>query len=336
MSAVALAAAVGLAGAVLLLAVFLVSARALGARRRVRIRPLRDRWELDLALYLAAAEEPRPPSTLEERRVLRDVALAALADLRGRERERLTTLLETTGIVEDAIAELRSRRSAVRRLGAETLAEARSPFGADALSVGVRDRNPTVAIACARGLAELGDERRLEPALALAEEAAVAAPGAAAELLLALGTRVPGVLPGAYARTSAPELRRLIAAVVGELRLVEAAEVLHDALESDDDELVARGAHGLGAIGDADAVPKLLELLRDVDRPLFVRVQAATALGAIGDATSAAALADALRDDAWLLRDRAAVALTHLGADGRAALARAAGDGDPHARAVLA
>jgi hypothetical protein len=82
-STIAAAAAAGLAAAVLLLAGFLVAARALGARRRVRVRPLRDRWELELALYLAADEEPRPPSTLEERRVLREVALTALSDLRG-------------------------------------------------------------------------------------------------------------------------------------------------------------------------------------------------------------------------------------------------------------
>ena len=335
MSAVALAAAVGLAAAVLLLAVFLVTARALGARRRARIRPLRDRWELDLASYLAADEEPRPPSTLDERRVLRDVALTALADLRGRERERVTALLETSGIVDDAIAELRSRRATIRRIGAETLAEARSSFGADALSEGVLDGNQTVSVACARGLAELGEEARLEPALALAEAAATEAPGAAAEFLLALGTRAPGVLPGAYAQTRSPDLKRLIAAVVGELRLFEAVEVLRDAVGSGDDELVARGAYGLGAIGDADAVPRLLELLRS-SRPVFVRVQAATALGAIGDPIATAALAEALRDDAWLLRDRAAAALAHLGAEGRAALARAAGDGDPHARAALA
>lgn len=335
MNAVALVAAVGLAAAVLLLAVFVVAARALGARRRTRIRPLRDRWELALALYLAADEEPVPPATREERQVLREVALEALADLRGRERERLTVLLETTGIVDDAIAELRSRRATTRRVGAETLAEARSPLGADALSDGVLDRNPIVSVACARGLAELGDEARLEPALALAEEAAAAAPGAAAELLLAIGSRVPRVLPGAYARTRSHELRRLIAAVVGELRLFEAVEVLRDAVGSGDDELVARGAHGLGAIGDVEALPRLLELLRS-SRPVFVRVQAATALGAIGDPASTGALAEALRDDAWLLRDRAAAALTHLGAEGRAALARAASDGDPHARAALA
>jgi len=335
-STIAAAAAAGLAAAVLLLAGFLVAARALGARRRVRVRPLRDRWELELALYLAADEEPRPPSTLEERRVLREVALTALSDLRGSERARVTALLEATGIVGDAIAELRSRRPAVRRLGAETLAEARSPLGADALSAGVADRDRTVALACARGLAELGDESLLEPALAVVEEAASSGPGAAAELLLALGMRVPGVLPAAYARARSPELRRLVAAVVGELRLVEAAAVLRDALGSDDDELVARGAHGLGAIGDADAVPGLLALLRDAGRPLFVRVQAATALGAIGDPAATGVLAEALHDDAWLLRDRAAAALARLGVSGRSALAHAASEGDPHARAALA
>jgi len=335
-SALAASAAAGLGAAVVLLAGFLVAARALGARRRARARPLRDRWELELAQYLAANEEPRLPATLQERRVLREVALTALADLRGSERARVTALLEATGIVDDAIAELRSRRPALRRLGAETLAEARSFLGAAALSAGVGDQDRTVGLACARGLAELGDESLLEPALLVAEEAASSAPGAAAELLLALGARVPGVLPAAYARARSPELRRLIAAVVAELRLVEATEILLDAIGSDDDELVARGAHGLGAIGDADSVPALVELLRDDGRPLFVRVQAASALGAIGDPAAADALAEALRDDGWLLRERAAAALTHLGAAGRNVLAGAAGEGDPHARAALA
>lgn len=336
MTDTAAAAVVGLGAAVLVLTTFLVVARAVAAGRRSRRRPLRDRFELELALLLATDAPPPVPTSAEERRILRGVALDALSELRGRERERVTTMLEQSGIVDDAVAELRSRRPAERRRGADTLAHVRSPRASDALLRGLADPDRTVALACARGLMELGEESALAQVLPIAEDAAAHAPGAAAELLLALGAHLPHALDDVYRRTRSRALRRLAIAVIGELRLADHAGILRDALRSDDDELVARAVRGLAAIGDADAFPQLLDLLATGDRALFVRVQAAAALGRLGDTRAAPALERALNDTAWSLRERAAVALAELGAAGRPALERAAAGGHVHAKAALA
>jgi HEAT repeat protein len=335
-TAIAAAAAAGLGAAVALVALFLVVARAFAARRRSREHPLRERFELGLAMFLAVDASRPDPTSEQERRVLRSVALVALEELRGSERARVTAVLDETGIIEEAIMELRSRRVSVRRDGAETLAQARLARGAEALVHGLEDRDRGVALTCARGLAELGDKQALPRILTVAEEAGVHAPGAVAELLLALGAHAPAVLDDVYRGARAPSLRRLAIAVIGELRLVEHAPVLHEALREDDDELVARAARGLGAIGDAEMVLELVRLVADPQRVLFVRAQAATALGRIGDPATADALERALTDGSWLLHERAATALRELGAAGHAALERAARAGDVHAKAALA
>jgi HEAT repeat protein len=332
----AAASAAGLTAAVVLLALSLVVVRASSSRRRSRLRPLRKRLERELATFLATGASRPTPRNRAERLMVRAVALDALDELRGRERERVTMLLEELGIVDDAVAALRSRRVLVRRRAAETLAQARVPSTARALLAGLGDRDRTVAFSCARGLAELGDTAHLLPLAAVAEEAAEHRPGAAAELLLALGAHAPAALGALYRTAGSRSLRRLVVAVVGELRLAEHAGLLVQALRDDDEEVRARAARGVGAIGDAEAVPELHALLSDALRPVFVRAQAATALGRIGDASSVPVLERALRDGPWLLRERAAAALRELGPLGRAALVAVASGGDVQARAALA
>ncbi|MGC8880568.1 MAG: HEAT repeat domain-containing protein, partial [Anaerolineae bacterium] len=66
-------------------------------------------------------------------------------------------------------------------------------------------------------------------------------------------------------------------------------------------------ARALGKIGDAAAVPALIEALRDEDED--VRQAAAEALGKIGDAAAVPALIEALRDEDMWVRRAAAEAL---------------------------
>jgi HEAT repeat protein len=256
--------------------------------------------------------------------VLRAVALDALMELRGAERARVTTLLERLGYVDEAMAALRARRRSARRSAAELLALAGSDAAVPALTTSLADRNPIVRGTCARALAEIGDEDGVAAILDVVERDAVTAPGAAAATVLTLGARRPSAVGELLGPDVEPKLRAVAAAVAGELRLAEHMPLLRTCLGAAEDEVAARAARGLGLIGDADAVPQLVELLGEEDRTPFVRTAAATALGAIGDAAAVPALERELQSHHWGLRASAADALTLLGDSGSAALRRAA------------
>jgi HEAT repeat protein len=73
----------------------------------------------------------------------------------------------------------------------------------------------------------------------------------------------------------------------------------------------AGAARQLGAIGDARALPALIEALRAENK--LVRMAAARALGEIGDAGAVPALIEALRDESDSVQLDAAVALNNIG-----------------------
>ncbi|HKA66538.1 MAG TPA: HEAT repeat domain-containing protein [Solirubrobacterales bacterium] len=317
--------AIGMAVAFAALAAAIVVGRFLSDRRRERERSLRPAIETAVVEYLAAEEPtpPRLPVRKGDRDLLRTVALETIAELHGRERDRLVALLEQSGLVAETAAGLGSRRRRVRRAAAEALRQIGSEEAVRSLSTGLRDPDLDTSLTCAAALAELSDDALLAPVLALADRAVVARPGAVAAILITLGHRHPASIGDALAPGASLELRRLAAAAAGELRLAEHVPQLREALVDEDDELVARAARGLGMIGDAGAVESLLELAEAGDRTWFVRLAAIDALGAIGDPRSVEPLERELNSDGWLLQAKAAKSLRMLGAAGETALRHA-------------
>jgi HEAT repeat protein len=319
----------------LALQVTIVIIRFRADRRRRRVEALRPGIETALAVYIADPDSAPPelPDSELGKLVVREVALEAIAELRGREGERLTDLLEETGAIDDLCDDLVDKSPVTRRHAAEALGELRSPISADGLLFGVHDPDRDSRLACARALAELGEGHYTKAVLDAADEAAELRPGAAASVLLSVGTHDPAGLAYALEPGRSAAGRRLAAGVVAELRLAEHAPLLRAALSQGDDELAARAARGLGAIGDFDAVDALLEMIEGDERPWFCRAVAAGALGAIGDPRAVTALESLLEtEDRWLMRDRAAAALSRLGEDGQAALGRALESSTPEVR----
>jgi HEAT repeat protein len=334
-------AAAGLAALLLALIVSIVVRRAPADRRRAREMAVRPEIEAAIADYVVSdrTEPPPLPDPPFARDLVLAVAIEGLAELRGGERERLIALLEGAGIVAATVSRLESRRKGVRREAAEALGYVASAEAASALLAHLDDPDPAMQIACAAALAQLGDAQLAEQILAVAGEVAEARPGPVAAILVTLGRTSPSALAYALAPTAPPELRRLAAAVAGGLRLAEHSDRLRAALASDDDELVARAARGLGMIGEVDAFDALLALLEDPGRAWFVRVAATNALGALGDPRAAPALRRELEGEDWLAQSRAADALGLLGGAGEAELREALASpvestGD-HARVAL-
>jgi len=334
-------AALGLAAAVAFLLTSLVSIRfVLGVRRRRRAE-LRPRLERELATFLAADDVPTPvvPQGALALALVRDVALEALAELRGRERSRLTRLLEQHGVVDDAVRGLDARSARRRLAAADALALIRSERAEAALEQHLADGNGAVRLACARALAELGSERAGADVAAAVTADPGADRGAAADALLALGANRPDDLGRLLEPGTPAAVQAIAAAVAGELRLAQHAGALRSLLDSGDDEVAARAARGLGLIGVADAVRALIELIEDAQRAWFVRAAAARALGTIGDIAAMPALTRLLAVDDWVLQSNAAGALAALGGPGAEALREALGSRHKrvreHARVAL-
>lgn len=318
----------------------IVFGRLLRDRRRRRTATIRPELELAVALY-AADESSQPPLATSRlaRRTLEAVALEALGELRGRERERLTELLEKTGVVVEVGSRLTARRRLVRRRAAEALAQIESRDAKAALLDGLGDRDRDVRIGCAHALAELGDPELVPQIAAVLGESARYRGGSIEEVLLVLGTRDPRNLETVLNLTDSPELYRMVTRVAGSLRLADLTPVLRANLASDDDDLVTSSIRGLGRIGDLGAFDRILALLEDEERPEHVRAAAARALGRLGDPNAVAPLERLLDASSWSLRQCAALALAQLGEPGEAALRRAASERSPgreHALAVIA
>ena len=331
-----------LAGMVAALLLELATVRAVTRRRRARTAAARERFEELLAEVLVS--EGPVPAQLELDRLqqdtLLDVGLAALLELRGRERERVAALLEAGGLVERAAATLGRGRVWARRHAADVLGLVASPGAAEPLRAALEDADPIVRVAAAHGLAQLDPERVAARAPEIADAAADRGAGAVAELALALGVRAPAALGPMYASARLTEARRIAVAAIGALRLQQHAPLLREALRDPDDELAARAARALGRIGDTGAADALLAVVRDENRAWFVRSVATTALGQLGDPAAVATLAAELEEsDEWPRRRAAAEALAELGPDGeaalRAALAAPAEDVREQAQAAL-
>jgi len=317
--------AIGMALAFAALVAKIVVGRLLADRRRAREHAQRPAIEMVLDTFLAAEEPERPllPAGREARGLVRAVALEELTELSGRERSRLVWLLECSGIVAETAVGLGSRRRRVRRAAAEALRQIGSEESVRSLSVGLEDPDLDTALTCAAALAELSGVTSMPRVMVVAEGAALARPGAVAAILVTLGRQHPAELGEALRPGARIELRRLGAAVAGELRLSQHVPALRAALLAEDDELAARAARGLGMIGDDDAFDALVDLVEDRDRAWFLRLAATEALGEIGDARAAPPLERELSTDAWVLQAKAAGALRLLGAAGEAALRRA-------------
>ena len=320
-----------LAALVVLLVCSLLAVRVLirlGQRRRQRLWPDAS---LAVARYVTTGGPLPRPAGRGERAILRDAAMQALFDLRGRELDLLVDLMEQLGYTGDAAAALLARRRAVRRRAAETLAIIATRATAPALRAALGDPDALVRTSCARTLARVGTEEDVPAIAAVAQQDIFVAPGAAAAVILALGRSHQPALAQLLGAQTPARARVVTAKVAGRLRLPEISPELRACLR-DGDELAAAAAQGLGMIGDIDAARDLRDVVLASGRAASARAAAMTALGSIGDALSVPVLEQQLEADEWVLRAAAAQGLARLGDAGSWALRRAVQWGPPEAR----
>jgi HEAT repeat protein len=88
-----------------------------------------------------------------------------------------------------------------------------------------------------------------------------------------------------------------------------------EALISGERSLRLRGLHGLAAIGDAETVPSLVQILKEDPDP-DLRAEAARALGGIGDARASIPLYEAIESRFPPVREQAVISLLAIGDEG--------------------
>jgi len=239
---------------------------------------------------------------------------------------------------------LEDRRSEVRQQAAAALGEIADPTVADALVKALSHRDPDTRRAAAVALGGFNEERilsALESATkdidegvqraAIAALARIGTVAAALRLRAAVESERKGIREAAVAAAKSPSLKPrdareavALAVVRGEYAAAAiegdaALPALRDALLSKDADRRAGAVRGLERLGSVDAIPCLVQALRDTSPA--VRGSAEDALAAAGH-HAVGALAEALSSEDVGVQSHAAAALGRIG-DQRAVAALA-------------
>jgi HEAT repeat protein len=244
--------------------------------------------------------------------------------------EKLACFLEAareSGLVERLVRDCRSRSAVARGVAGELLGRIGCAEAVGELATLLRDADPEVRAAAARGLG------------------ALATPEAAWRLIYALEA---GLLPqdrvleqlgrpfavhaliDAFHVAQLAPIRGDIADALGLARALASLHAIASLIRFGTERERIKACRALGRLARVEAVPLLLEALDDEE--WVVRAQAAGALGRIGDVRAVRPLELALADSAWWVRADAAEALRACGEPGRQALRRALDAPDRFAR----
>jgi HEAT repeat protein len=328
-------AVLGLAAAVLLLALFLVLQRSAASVADSRSR--RRTPALTRLVYEAVQHAPVDATALarlgrSDRKLVRSIILALALDLRGDTGEALGEVYRALGCMKRDLHGLGSWRASRRAAAAADLGLIRAREATTRLLQAVYDRDQRVRQAAVWAVGQAGTAETLTHLVRVLGDKNLLVAHRTQEILAERGREVSQAILS-YAETTASRAGRLAAIeLIGWLRITTAADLLL-ALSTDlDPEIRVKSVKAAAAIGD----PRFLDIfharLEDPSWP--VRCQAAKGLSLFGSPTSIAPLAKALRDRQWWVRFYAATALAEAGPAGEEALARALEDPEPLVRDV--
>jgi HEAT repeat protein len=278
----------------------------------------RDRWAAEaekrvrpLAILLIE-DEPLPPVTPEDQRVLATVVGRYSRKVSGETTERIAAYFRDGGGLAAELAGMQSRRAWRRAAAAYALGDMACPEAVPVLTDALADRNEEVRAAAMRSLGRLGDPT-VAQTLAESLVAQRVPRGIAGSALLQMGRDAvpelrriaghedPGVRAVAVTVLGlvgdsgdedvavkaigdpSPEVRAAAAKALGRIGAMEADAALESALDDPEHFVRAKAAEALGAIDAIDALPRLLEIAR-TDRFKPARA-AARAIAAIDPET---------------------------------------------------
>lgn len=256
------------------------------------------------------------------RRIVAGLLLAPLHVARGSLVSHVREAAIAIGLVEQWLADLRSRRWWLRADGVRALGFVAHLPALPAILRALNDEHQEVRAAAAEAAGRLGNPRAIPLLLAQLDNGSRYQRARVVDALQQLGPRVTPALADFV--EAHPQHAALAAEV---LELIGTAAAMDPLLQWCDDargDVRAAALRALGSIGlDDRGYDVALQALDDADPG--VRAMAARALGRGRRDAAVRALAGQL-DDEWLPAAQAAGALRLLGAAGRAALQARAGD----------
>ena len=256
----------------------------------------------------------------KDRQVVREKLLQQAEQLKGMDKDHMTSVFERLGFVQEEVGALASRKWWRRLEAAVNLGNMHSQDAIHPLISAVQDSNEDVRLAAVRSLGQLGTAEGLRVLLdpSEEEEAWQWTPAKIVEILVSIGPEIESEIVPRMAANRNPMNRKLYVELCGHLRLLAGIEPLIEQSDDEDPGVRVSVARSLGMIGHDSAVGTLNMLLTDQDA--LVRAESARALGELGSIEATAYLQQALEDPDWQVRRNAATSLSLLGPTGREAL----------------
>jgi HEAT repeat protein len=326
-------AVLGLAGAVLSLAIFLLLERTLALLARTRA--ARREPALTRIIYDALQSSPVSPRRLPrlsrfDRKLVRSILLGLALDLRGETTEAIAALYRQLGFLRRDLRRMKSWRASTRADAAADLGLTHAPEATAALLKAMEDDDVRVRQAAVWAVGQVGTAATLAGVVRLLGDRNLIVAHRALEVLAERGREVADAIL-TYAETTASRAGRLAAIqLIGWLRLTNGARLLHVFVANLDPEIRVKSVKAAAAIGDPAFLEPFHVCLEDSSWP--VRCQAAKGLSLFGSPESVPRLTAALRDSQWWVRFYAAVALAEVGPVGIEALNIALQDPQPAVR----
>lgn len=326
-------AVLGLAGAVIVLAILLLLQRSVAFLRAARINrrePVLSRLIYDVLQSSPLDSKPLRRLSRFDRKLVRSILLGLALDLRGDTADAIAQLYHQLGFLKRDLSRLRSWRASTRANAAADLGLTHSPEAAPALLKALNDHDVRVRQAAVWAIGQAGKPAVLSGLVRLLGDRNLVVAHRAQEVLAERGREVADAILS-YAETTSSRSGRLAAIeLIGWLRITTASNLLLDFIGHMDPEIRVKSVKAAAAIGDPIFFQPFHERLEDSSWP--VRCQAARGLSLFGSPESVGRLTRALRDQHWWVRFYAATALAEVGAPGEAALTQALQDPMPSVR----
>ena len=319
-----------LAGAVMVLTVFLLIERSAAALSKVR----RNRREpiLSRLLFQALQKSPVTASGFRrlgrfDRRLVRSMLLGLALDLKGDTDDAIATLYRELGFLKRDLRRLRSSSTGRRANAAADLGLVHSAETLPALMRTLEDSDVRVRQAAVWAIGQFGTPSSLTVLVRLLGDRSIVVAHRAQEVLAERGRDIADSILR-YAETTSSRPGRMAAVqLIGWLKITGGADLLLRCMSDLDPEVRIKSVKAAAAIGDPRFLETFHACLEDVRWE--VRCQAAKGLSLLGSPSSVPRLAAALRDRHWWVRFYAATALAEIGPVGEEALNGALRDPEP-------
>jgi HEAT repeat protein len=274
-----------------------------------------------LLAALDGDESPLVGSTRREDATFTALVRSLLPTVRGADRERLSQILEVTGVVNAALLDLHSRSGVRRARAADLLGLASINRAVPELVDLLRDRDVDVRRTAARALGLIGDAAAVPALLATIDDARNVPLNTTTMALLRVGPEALEPLIEGL-RVGSTKVRAVCAEILGLRGSVAALPALTAAIHPWEPlEVRIRAARALGRVGVPGSVDAVAALLNSQE-PAPLRAVATRALGQIGGRRTVTLLRDALDAPEHVVAMNAARALASSGDDGADILIR--------------